>query len=349
MNRGLFSNNEDNKYSRGEIIYSVSKPNNYCLRLNGQSVPLFQRGINKTFAQKLSSTGFFSWSEPVSLSPNIVNSVAFGNNLWVVGAEQGQIRTSTDSITWVTRTSNFGITNINSVAFGNNLWVAVGSAGQIRTSTDAITWVTRTSNFGATAINFVAFGNNLWVAVGNNGQIRSSTDGVTWVTRTSNFGTTAVNSVAFGNSLWVAVGSTGQIRTSTDAITWVTRTGAGTATLGQVKNNNRIFIATSSSTLFISTDGITWIRRPTPFTSGMACVGMTSNLYFIGTSSNQIASSVDAINWTVDSKFSNIANQFVNDIAFANGIWIFVGKTGITTKILNKITPPSITYGWVQS
>jgi hypothetical protein len=103
------------------------------------------------------------------------------------------------------------------VAYGNSLWVAAGVTGQIRTSTDAITWTTRTSNFGNTQINSVVYGNNLWVAGGVAGQLRASTDGTTWTTRTSNFGNTAINSIAFGNNLWVAGGSTGQLRTENPA------------------------------------------------------------------------------------------------------------------------------------
>jgi hypothetical protein len=81
-------------------------------------------------------------------------SIVFGNNLWVAGgndnaagggygATAGVIRTSTDAITWTTRTSNFGATVVETIAFGNNLWVAGGYNGTIRTSTDAITWMTR--------------------------------------------------------------------------------------------------------------------------------------------------------------------------------------------------------------
>ena len=60
--------------------------------------------------------------------------VAYGNNLWVAAAEYGQLRSSTDAITWTTQTSNFGNTSIGSIAYGNNLWAAGGSSGQLRTS-----------------------------------------------------------------------------------------------------------------------------------------------------------------------------------------------------------------------
>ena len=61
-------------------------------------------------------------------------SVAHANGLWVVGGRYGQIRTSTDAITWTTRISNFGNTQIQSVAYGNDVWVAGGYTGQLRIS-----------------------------------------------------------------------------------------------------------------------------------------------------------------------------------------------------------------------
>jgi hypothetical protein len=40
-------------------------------------------------------------------------------------------------VTWNTQTSNFGSSNINSVAYGNGVWVAGGAGGALRTLSDA--------------------------------------------------------------------------------------------------------------------------------------------------------------------------------------------------------------------
>jgi hypothetical protein len=120
-------------------------------------------------------------------------------------------------VTWTTKTSNFGNTTVQSIAYGNALWVAAGYGGQIRTSTDATTWTTQTSNFSTRNIMTVAYGNDFWLAGGYNGELRASTDAITWTTRTSNFvagNFTAIQTLVFGNNLWVAGGSYGQIRTS---------------------------------------------------------------------------------------------------------------------------------------
>jgi len=79
------------------------------------------------------------------------------------------------------------------VFYKNNLWLAVGYTGQVRISTDAVTWTTQTTNFGNSSVFSAGYGNNLWVVGGTIGQIRTSTvsekigiylsqDGTTWTT-----------------------------------------------------------------------------------------------------------------------------------------------------------------------
>ena len=234
-------------------------------------------------------TGAVTWTTRTSnFGSTDINSVAYGNNLWVAAGYTGQLRTSTDGTTWTTQTSNFGNTTINSVAYGNNLFVAGGNSGQLRTSTDATTWTTRTSNFGD-HIRSVAYGNNLWVAGGDFGQLRTSTDAITWTTRTSSFGNYAIRSVAYGNNLWVAGGNFGRIRTSTDAITWDTR------------ESNFGFYNINS-------------------------VAYGNNLWVLGGNSARMRTSTDAITWTT--RTSNFGYEAVRSVAYGNNLWVAGGQSG---------------------
>ena len=80
-------------------------------------------------------------------------------------------------------------TNINSVAYGNSIFVAVGdktgiltsSPGLILTSTDGITW-SQISSSSITTYNLynVYYGNGQFYAVGDENTILSSSDGSTW-------------------------------------------------------------------------------------------------------------------------------------------------------------------------
>ena len=249
---------EDEPLSVRPVLYGFKPPHS---RFRKTTEPGLQRRY-PTDALLSPPASVYPFSGGAPASPTTIQ---FGNGLWIasVGAT---IRTSTNAVTWVTQTSNFGTTTIREFAYGNNLWTAVGDSGQIRTSTDAVTWVTQTSNFGASSIHTVTYGNGLWVAGGLGGQIRSSTDGVTWVTRTSTHHAT-VTSVLFNDGMWLAGGQTNlitdnRVSTSTDLVTWVSRTVASSSLSRVVLLYSRqgyYMAVDADSSARLSSDGITWV------------------------------------------------------------------------------------------
>jgi hypothetical protein len=310
---------------------------------NGTTVDLVQYGeISIAATEAVAGTGAITWTTQTSNFGNTtINSIAYGNSLWVAGGNSGELRTSTDGTTWTTRTSNFGGTGILSVAYGNSLWVAAGSAGQLRTSTDAITWVTRTSNlevvepfYSARLIFSVAYGNNLWVAGASDGEIRTSTDAITWVTRTSNFNSLAdIRKIEYGNNLWVAVGGAfmddGQLRTSTDGTTWTTRTSNfGIDLITSVAYGNNLWVAAGyEGKIRTSTDAITWVTRTSNFgTTAIRSVAYENSLWVAGGDSGQIRTSTDGTTWTTQT--SNFGNTAIRSVAYGNSLWVAGGNSG---------------------
>ena len=131
-------------------------------------------------------------------------------------------------VTWASRTSGFGSNIIQTVTYGNNLFVAVGDTGLISTSTDGVTWTARTANVAANSLNHVIYAGGLFVAVGagangGTGGITTSTDGITWTKRTTpTTSSTELFAVAYGNGYYVAVGNanTAAGYYSTNGTTW---------------------------------------------------------------------------------------------------------------------------------
>lgn len=275
-----------------------------------------------------------------------VNSLAYGNGLWVAagaswGGDPGFIRISTNGSTWTTVTSNFGNSGINTLGYGNGIWIVAGYNGQMRRSTNGSTWTTVTSNFatgnaGQRNIYAVAYGNGLWVAVGYLGQIRTSTNGITWTTVNSNFGNSAIRGIAYGNGVWVAGGPLGKLRRSTNGSTWTTVDNAivsGNNTYNGISYANGAFFGCASlGRIAKSTDGITWTTATTAFESnfsynkGIAYGGeryISFGGYGEGVSEMRI--STDSVNWTVVT--SNIP-AYVDDAEFANNLWVACGIQG---------------------
>jgi len=202
------------------------------------------------------------------------SSVTYGGGLFVLVTTGGGVATSPDGITWTSRTTPTS-NSLNSVTYGNNLYVAVGATSSLDgviTSPDGITWTSRTTP-NNNSLNGVTYGNNLFVAVSGSSSLSgviTSPDGITWTSRTTPNNNT-YTSVVYGNNLFVAVSASGSLdraMTSPDGITWTARTTPTNNAYTHVTYGNSLYVSVSSTgssdKVMTSTDGITWETMVTP-------------------------------------------------------------------------------------
>ncbi len=214
-----------------------------------------------------SSVNLDSYTQRTSgFGGNTLRDIQFANNSFVtVGGmgfgSPGYILTSSDGITWTSRTPGAGSNDdLFACAYGGGMWVACGNGGYICSSSDGTTWTTR--NSGVT-INFysITYGNNLFVVGADNGNVFTSSDGITWTQRTTG-SSLAMWGVCFGNGIFVCVGGNAGIYTSTDGISWTQRTAAQLQNFQSVFFGGGLWLAVSAEPSFIATqyssDAITW-------------------------------------------------------------------------------------------
>ena len=333
MNNGLNKNNK-NTFESNEVRIGITSPGPDWIE--GDSENLYFQKNRVDYVLRFWQTG--------TLATTTLNSVAFGNGLFVAVGSGGEISTASasDEFPFLWATQNSGVFNtFSSVAFGNNLWAAGGSSGQLVTSTDAITWTTQTSTFGTTTINMVAFGGGLWVAVGPTGQIRTSTDAITWTTRDGFFGTANILSLKFNNGLWVAGSSGGQLRTSTDGVSWVTQTSQfGTTNITSIEFGNGLWVAAGwSGTLRTSTDAITWTTRDTGFTTNLTVAPFANRMWVVW-SGGATKTSTDTITWTTGPLRTNGLSSIIS----VDRNWLGVGFNGENAMSVSTFFP-SINVG----
>lgn len=145
---------------------------------------------------------------------NNIISVTFAEGIWVAGGENGKLATSTDGLTWTSRTTGFGSSSINALSFTGSVFVAAGGGGYLQTSTDGITWTARTANVGSNDIYVITpstyvtpYTPTKWFIGGQNSAAATSTDGITWTTVTVNQPSPlAVNDIVRTSNAYVAVG-----------------------------------------------------------------------------------------------------------------------------------------------
>lgn len=292
--------------------------------------------------------------------------VCHGNGQFVAVGEPdssiigGEIRSSADGITWVTR--HAAATYLYDVCYGNGIYVAVGSNlaqtnAIILTSTDLVTWTER-ANTAAYDLKRVIYTGGQFVAVGgeySQAVILTSADGTSWVERNSN-ATGPLVDIIHANGLFVAVGSVNSendfgLVTSPDGATW-TNVGASmprsTASRKRafsfVSHGNGLFIAgTNDGYLYRSADGANWTEHAADDSSSNESwkVRFANGSFFAVTDyfNNKAYRSNDGLTWTPD--LMGATNY--RSLAAGDGTWVAVGDSSriVTTPDVPLASGPS--------
>jgi hypothetical protein len=193
----------------------------------------------------------------------------------------------------------------------------------IATSPDGVTWTQRTSSgLVSNAAGMVCANGLITIFVGSQyDRTLTSPDGIVWTLNT----TTCANPRAGGPTVWAASLSKylscdsashgdGPFFTSTDGVAWIDRgnSGLGAITLASMcwSPDLGLAVGVANNTVVYSSDGITWANGTAPAgtggTSNARCVIWVRELglfvqsgAFVGGGGYGIATSPDAINWTI--------------------------------------------------
>ena len=226
------------------------------------------------------------WTRVSGGVPHELESITYGNNIYVAVGEGGVIATSPDGQTW-TRNPR-GLVDLRGMAFANGRYVVAGG-GAVWTSTDGEVW-SPTSGPTVEEPNAIIWADGSFVVVGAGGEILTSRDGTTWtrVTVTTNdlkavihdgnrfvvFGekTTLISTnamqwvvvptglpylaaVCFGNGTYLASGDLyGRLSRSTNALDWQPLTNQ-LSILALAYGNGR-FVGVAGRDAWISMDGL---------------------------------------------------------------------------------------------
>ena len=281
-----------------------------------------------------------------------------GQPMFVLGAINGaQMASSTDGITWISRTiagSNFN--QHGTLAFGNNTFVTInGNSGSPAfSSTDAITWTERTSA-GVQSWTNLIFGNGIFFSAKGAYSTPTlisqySTNGITWTLRTlTTLSQYRTYQFSHANGIFFAFGSGSTYNgtpgqhalTSTDTVTWTARNSLPTLPDNYgwtpIVYGNGVYVTVAASTTkgAVSTDAITWTLTTIANANWTRVVFGNGLFVKIASSSTTASTSTDGITWTVRTLPANTLSY----LSFGNGIFIAV------TNNQNSTTAASSTNG----
>lgn len=291
------------------------------------------------------------------------------NNIWLAGGigNTHTLSFSTDSKSWIGLNNNIFSNAVYKIKYNGKIWVAVGEGlnNSIAYSFNGINWFgskvllgTSKNIFNIRALD-IAYNKHKWVAVGihtTHGMIAYSHDGINWIQSVTNSNTSILNlfsiqvtGVSWCSDKWIAIGEgTNTIAYSFNAIQWY---GLGNILFDVPRsifyNGEKVVIVASSGTYKIaySVDcGYTW--------KGVNNLPNIDNLYGIiwdgklwigsGKVNNDISSGIiysyDAINWYSFNIFSDLSNNYINNVIYDSENYfvcskVLISNQGSTLKI----------------
>ena len=273
--------------------------------------------------------------------------VLYANNLFIlIDATPGTFYTSTDGISWTSRSVNSSFRYMYDITYGNGIYAATGENWAVESkqfySSDGINWQLTNVVPGWGNQWVVTFGAGKFVAAkgGNCGTncIAYSSNGVDWsVATTPNLGTgPQINftDIIFTGTTFYAVSGGGAVWTSSDGTSWthhtyisgvstwstyVTELAYGNSTVVGVGPGGMVRTSTTNPAQWTSrtanpSGNITWVD-----------VEFGANNFVAISSEGDITRSGDGVSWSNAGRRATA----LSSLAFGNGVFVAVG-TGTT-------------------
>ena len=335
----------------GQIIISTDAVT-WILRtssnINGINASTYKTSADNPYV--VGGYGPLEWTQrtsgtAITLFNNVQPGGVYDGTNYFIGGSSGVLITSTDSITWVLRTSGFASRGLNVISYfsGDAIpYLAGGNSGSLNVSTDGVVWQLRTSGTGVYISGFAykSTPSVEYLVSGGSGFIATSTDTITWILRTSGRTLGGAASIYYNSQYYALISTT--LITSTNGIQWSARTTPSPTTLYSVYSDGSNLIANASTgRLITSTNGVIWVLRTSGFgTTDILASSYGNNIYTIGGASGQFASSTDTITWT--SRNSSFGTTQINGIIYGNNTYVMAGQTGTITTSTDAILS---TYG----
>lgn len=276
---GSYLVNSKSNFKIGATLYPAATDKYFSFTTTVTSVtkyldtiePTLTGGTETTDLKYLNNT-YVSW---IPNNPDSTVSISTDGVTWATSTVTGM----------VVRNIVYGDSKY--VAFGYDGGTA---AARIQTSTNGITWTSRSTIFTNTASpgNAIAYGNGIFLAASGN-QLATSTDGITWTTAavgwSSNFLRLAYASGVFLGAIGGEVSTSGYSLTrSTDGITWATNFYGSNGGLYMLEEaNNEFWFATrqrqSISGIERTFDQLIWSTSGFSFSQRLSRSGFEENGY----------------------------------------------------------------------
>lgn len=245
-----------------------------------------------------------TWTLVDNTSSFTLSRIVQGDGILVTAGDGGEILSSLDGISWISRTSRNILGDISALAFGDHTFLAMTSVGNFTAAP-----LTYTNQFfGSTSDNVAD-----WTVRGTIGTVYAP-----------------LEDVAFGGGAFVAVGGVHAFYSLDNGATWDNGTIAGADSLYRVTYGNGRFVAINrySDNVAVSTNGAVWTTTSLgmPLNDSLRGIRFGGGLFLAATSAGNIYTSADGVTWQPRTPidFGGIVEPFVSSVAYGGNSFLVV-------------------------
>lgn len=273
----------------------------------------------------LTSPDGMSWTESLDLNQFFsLDTIFWDGTQLIVGGDIGEIATSTDAISWVTRASAI---DFERVRWDGTRLYAVGGPSKLATSPDGINWSFHRTGYSGDFMRDIAnSGSRILAAAQTYYMSTTLALDSPWPAHNWIGATTVDNGVIWDGTQFVSVGSNGGMRTSVDGInyTYIFNTVTGTSNLLRdiIYTGTQYVVVGYSGTILTAPNAATWTVRSSGTNNNLLSVAYSGNAYVAVGSTGTILVSSDAITWNAVT--SNTTNTLYN-VIWAGDEFVAVG------------------------
>lgn len=253
--------------------------------------------IDQTYGANSKTGDKLIWEYDTSITPNVINSMVYGNGLNVAVGEKGTIKVSKDGLTWE-KAKPVTNKNIVSIAYGDKRFIAITSDGIIITSTDGYKWSINTKKYATISFNGkVYWDGKKFIIVGfHNNKILVSSNGSSWESNiTSDI---FIDRIAYNGKKYAVV-SQKSIYTSDDLKKWTKADLNNDKYIFNIIWTGNEFLAVGVEGIYIkSDDGNKWDIKQLDYPEYKHLVDIAWNgSVFVTFDKHGVHTSVDGIKW----------------------------------------------------
>jgi hypothetical protein len=287
-----------------------------------------------------------AWSKKISRSGDLLYSVAYGKDRFVIAGYNALtmtnvVMTSPDGMQWITHDS-LSRAPLFYATYVNNEFIVMDGARNLYVSSDGVDWKTIQTDapHRLAAISYV---NGRFVSVGSDGVVMTAANDSIW-TKGQSFTSLNFYNMIYANGKFVAVGANGTIAASSDGMVWTMKShdsGDSLAAFTAIAFGSKRFVIIGGDVLYSSDNGATWLQSTSPIMEPFAGHGIYSVAYGKNASTDQsgqfvavgaygnIFTSPDGAMWKQETTgVSSGLYQALNSVVFDGSQFVAAGWDG---------------------